>query len=70
MRCERGSNVFSPCEACEGGIVTTHDPKDPAGVDTFTRCDECGGSGREYSPEWPTPFFIVLLIPNFLLFWS
>lgn len=55
------------CEHCDGGIITTHEPSDPPEVMTFTVCDECGGSGYVYDGPWSS-FYIILLIPNFLLF--
>lgn len=60
--------MTSQCPKCEAGIITTHDPKDPTKVDTFTVCENCNGTGVEREMEWPSPFYLVLLIPNFLLF--
>ena len=59
----RSNKVY--CEKCDIGIVTTHDPKDPPGVDTYTVCEDCDGRGYyEYLKG-----LIILLIPNFLLYW-
>jgi hypothetical protein len=60
----RSNRVY--CDKCEDGIITTKDPNDPPGVYTFTVCEDCDGKGwYEYLKG-----FIVLLVPNFLLFWS
>jgi hypothetical protein len=37
--------------------------------DIHAVCDECGGSGTVYDGPWCS-FYIILLIPNFLIFWS
>ena len=61
------SNRYS-CDECDGGIITSHDKE--TGLQVFTICEACDGRG--YFD--PTPFFtreafwVVLLIPNFLLF--
>ena len=64
--------MHNPCEKCNGeGISTAHEAADPESVNTYTTCDGCGGTGDERSEmEWPSPFWILLLIPNFMLFWS
>jgi hypothetical protein len=52
------------CDKCDGGIITTHDPKDPPGINTYTICDDCKGNGW----YWYAKGLLVLIIPSFLLF--
>lgn len=60
------------CEACNGeGIISVQDPAEKAGVMIHTVCPDCNGLGEERERfDWTSPFWIVLLVPNFLLFWA
>lgn len=53
------------CDKCDGdGIITTRDPQDPPGINTYTICADCKGNGwYEYVKG-----LLVLIVPSFLLF--
>ena len=55
-------------------MIESHDPLDPPDIKTYTVCEACNGTGEEQTGfqyiDVTKTLYVILLVPNFLIFWS